>query len=315
MHYREIPRLQVRFSEVSLGCNRLGDRQESDRHWIELVYRALERGVNLFDTAQSYADGRSEEMLGRALGDRDDVYLSTKMKWGPDPHRRFSAERVVRSVEESLRRLRRSRIDLYQLHSPNRDELEHCDWADGMARLREQGKIRWLAMSSDILADSIWLLRQDLVDFLQITYNVLDIAAEEELFALAEERRVGLLCRLPLAQGVLTGKFRSGREVPDDHRVQHSGPERIRERVALAETLRPLASEYPGGMTRLALHFSLTPPSITAIIPGARTIEQLKENVAASNGRGLGEDWRRRIEELRLRWGEWVGGYWQAEAS
>jgi aryl-alcohol dehydrogenase-like predicted oxidoreductase len=289
-------------SEVGLGCNRLGQDYAADEHWIALVRQAVDVGVTLFDTSEVYAAGRSEEMLGRALGNRADVVIATKIGWDHESGAgEFTAARMMTAVEDSLRRLQRDTIDVYQLHSPRRVHLERCDWVDGMVKLKAQGKIRVAAVAVDGLADGIWLMERDLVEALQITYNIFNVEAEERLFALAEEKGVGLLCRMPLARGVLTGKFHPGQAVSDDHRATLDG-ERMWENVRRAESLRPLAATYEGGMTRLAHHFSLTPRAISAIIPGARTPDQLEENVAASNGVGLAETVRAEIERVRATW-------------
>ena len=116
------------------------------------------------------------------------------------------------------------------------------------------------------------------------------------------------MCRLPLAQGVLTGKFAPGAEL-GDHRARFSGP-RLERRIEMAESLRPLAERCPGGMTRLAHDFSLASDAVTCIIPGARDIAQLEENAAAGAGAGLDAGMRAEIEALRRTWGEWEGGYW-----
>ena len=309
MNYRVIKKSGIRLSEVGLGCNRLGGEEQPDSFWIELIQRAADLGVNIYDTAAVYKSGRSEELLGKALGNRDDVYIATKMAGG-GPNRDWSAKRMMSTAEESLQRLRRSHIDFYQLHSPTREQLKQFDWAEGMMKLKEQGKIRFCAMALDHPEDAVWLIKQELVDLIQITYNIFDIAAEDELFAVAEKYGVGLMCRLTLAQGVLTGKFQPGQKVPSDHRVHLSGEDRLNRRIEMVQDLRPLGATYDGGLTRMAHHFSLSQPAITCIIPGARTIAQLEENVAASNGVGLPPDVRVQIEEIRPGWGTWVGGYW-----
>jgi aryl-alcohol dehydrogenase-like predicted oxidoreductase len=241
-------------------------------------------------------------MLGHALGNRDDVLIATKVSRLCESNEKdFSAQRVIAAAEGSLRRLQRERIDIYQLHSPSREDLQRFDWAEGMSRLKEQGKIRFSAVAVNSAADGVWLVRRGLVQVLQITYNVFDTEAQEELFDLARDRGVGLLCRMPLARGVLTGKFRPGHKVPEGHRALLDGP-RMEENIERAELLRPLGAAYEGGMTRLALHFSLTPQAISAIIPGARTLAQLEENVAASNGAGLPPEVQREIEQIQIRW-------------
>jgi len=302
VHYRPLGKTGVTVSEVGMGGNRLGQNTAPDAFWIRLVQRAVDLGVTVFDTAEAYGWGRSEEMIGRALGSRDDVLIATKMcRVRETGEKVYSAARMMDTVEGSLRRLRRGWIDIYQLHSPERGDMERFDWADGMQRLKEQGKIRFRAVAVNSSEDGIWLIEQGLVDVLQITYNIFVTEPEQALFALAEQQGVGLLGRMPLARGVLTGKFRPGEAVPPGHRALLDG-DRMGENVEKAEALRPIAATYEGGMTCLAHRFSLTPTAMSAIIPGARTFEQLEENVAASNGIGLPDDVRDRIDAVRADW-------------
>ena len=284
MHYRELGKSGVKVSEVGLGGNRLG------------------QGITVFDTAEAYGWGDSEEVLGRALGNREDVVIATKMcRIQETGEQDYSADRMMETAEGSLRRLKRDVIDIYQLHSPRRENLERYDWAEGMARLKSQGKIRLSAVAVNNADDGIWLMNQGLVDVLQITYNIFDVQVEQDLFAVAEQTGVGLLCRMPLARGVLTGKFHLGQKVQEGHRALLDG-DSMWDNVRKADTLRPIATEYEGGMTRLAHQFSLTPRAISAIIPGARTIDQLTENAAASNGVGLAENIKQEILRTRDTW-------------
>lgn len=302
MHYRELGKTGLKVSEVGMGCNRLGQDYAADEHWIALVQLAADLGVTIFDTAEAYGWGRSEEMLGRALGNRDDVLIATKMCRVRETNEQdYSAARMVETVEGSLRRLRRDVIDIYQLHSPRRENMERFDWAEGMTKLKAQDKIRVAAVAVNSAADGIWLMERDLVEALQITYNIFDTEVEAQLFAMAEEKGVGLLCRMPLARGVLTGKFSPGQDVSKDHRATLDG-DRMWKNVQKAEALRPIADEYEGGMTRMAHHFSLSTNAISAIIPGARTFAQLEENVAASNGMGLPVAIREKIDAVRKTW-------------
>jgi aryl-alcohol dehydrogenase-like predicted oxidoreductase len=273
-----------------------------DEHWVRLVQRAVELGVTVFDSSESYGWGRSEEMLGQALGNRDDVLVATKVSRARETNEKaFSAGRVIEAAEASLKRLQRDRIDIYQLHSPSRADLQRFDWLEGMQRLKEQGKIRFHGVAVNSAADAVWLVERGNVEMLQITYNILQTEAEDELFDLACKHGVGLLCRMPLARGVLTGKFAPGEEVAEGHRALLDG-DRMTENIQRADALRPIADEYQGGMTRMAHHFCLTPRAMSAIIPGARTIEQLEENVSASNSLGLPAEMRAEIERVRQTW-------------
>jgi aryl-alcohol dehydrogenase-like predicted oxidoreductase len=302
MHYRELGKSGVMVSEIGLGGNRLGEAYEPDDFWRDLILHAVDLGVTVFDTAEAYGWGRSEEMLGKALGNRDDVIVATKMcRVRETGEKVYTAKRMMETVEGSLRRLRRDVIDIYQLHSPNREELMRYDWTDGMMKLKEQGKIRLCAVAVNNAADGIWLIEQGSVDVLQITYNIFDVEVENELLTLAERHGVGLLCRMPLARGVLTGKFQIGQDVDEGHRALLDG-EHMWENVRKADALRPISQKYEGGMTRMAHHFSLTPTAVSAIIPGARTCRQLEENVSASNGTGLPNDIRNEVMRLREAW-------------
>ena len=302
MHYRELGNTGAKVSEVGMGCNRLGQPYESDDFWTKLVLRAADLGVTVFDTAEAYGWGRSEEVLGKAVGNRDDVMIATKMcRIRESGEQEYSSARMVETVEGSLRKLQRDVIDIYQLHSPRRDALERYDWAEGMQKLREQGKIRFSAVAVSNEADAVWLMAQDLVDVLQITYSIFHTEPENGLFAMAEAKGVGLLCRMPLARGVLTGKYRPGEEVGPGHRALLDG-DRVQGNIRRAESLRPIAMAREGGMTRMALQFSLSPKAISAIIPGARTWAQVEENVAASDGVGLSEQALADIAAVQAGW-------------
>jgi aryl-alcohol dehydrogenase-like predicted oxidoreductase len=306
MIYRALGRTGVQVSEIGMGCNRLGEAGPPDQHWIDLVRRAVELGVNIFDSSESYNWGRSEEMLGRAVGGRDDVLLATKVSRMREGGRDFSAARIAERAELSLRNLRRSQIDVYQLHSPSRADLERFDWAEGLAQLKRQGKIRLGAVALSAHDDGRWLIEQGLagagklVEVFQCTYNLFETQASEVLFPLAQEHGVGLLCRMPLARGILTGKFHAGQAVAEGHRARLDGE--LEARVRQAEDLRPLGAAYAGGMARLALHYSLAPDAVSALIPGARTIAQVEENVRASGGPGLAPELCEELARIQAAW-------------
>ena len=306
MIYRLLGKTGARVSEIGMGCNRLGEAGPPDEHWIELVRRAVDLGVNLFDSSESYNWGRSEEMLGRAVGERDDVLLATKISRLREGGKDFSAKRVLERAEVSLRNLHRSYIDIYQLHSPSRADLEQFDWAEGLARLKRQGKIRFGAVALSAHDDGRWLIEQGLagagkvVQVFQCTYNLFEPEAKEQLFPLAEAHGIGLLCRMPLARGILTGKFHADQKVADGHRARLDGQHA--ERVRQAEDLRPLGRKCEGGMTRLALQYSLASEAVSAIIPGARTVAQLEENVRASGHAGLSDELYAELERVQGAW-------------
>jgi aryl-alcohol dehydrogenase-like predicted oxidoreductase len=306
MIYRSLGRSGIQVSEIGMGCNRLGEAGAPDQHWIDLVRCAVDLGVNVFDSSESYNWGRSEEMLGRAVGARDGVLLATKISRVREGGRDFGAARMLERAEVSLGNLRRSHIDIYQLHSPSRADLERFDWAEGLARLKRQGKIRLGAVALSSPDDGCWLIEQGLagtgkvVEVFQCTYNLFQVDAKKRLFPMAEEHGVGLLCRMPLARGILTGKFQAGQEVGEGHRARLDGEHR--RRILQAEDLRALGASYEGGMARMALHYSLAPSAVSALIPGARTTAQLEENVRASGGSGLSTELREELAQIQGAW-------------
>ncbi len=301
MNYRKLGISGLSVSEVGLGCNRIGETIHDDDHWINLIQHAIDLGVNIFDTSERYQKSRSEELLGRAVGNRRDIYIATKMAPISNTRGEFTLARMVKTVENSLNRLQREYIDIYQLHSPSREAIEQHDWIEGMLKLRAQGKIHLRAVAIRTVEDGIWLIENKAVDVLQITYNIFETAPENGLFVLAKEHQIGLMCRMPLARGILTGKFRPEESVTDDHRATLQG-DRLAQQIDQAEQLRPLGELYEGGMTRMAHHFSLRPDTISCIIPGARNINQLDQNVAASGKTRMSNDIYQQIIDVREGW-------------
>lgn len=298
MQTRPLGNTGLTVSEVGLGCNRLGEQRESDAHWDDLVARSIDLGVTVFDTAEAYGKGRSEEVLGRVIADRTDLVVASKYS----PEKRsdtpdFSMKSVSEAVEESLTRLKRSRIDVYQIHSPKLEDLQNSDWFETFSTLKSQGKIGHVSVAVNAADEGCWLIDNDQAEVLQVTYNLIDRAVEDRLLTLAQEKGVGLLVRKPLSRGVLTGKFSPGKPVADHHRATHD-KDLLPSRIEEAERFRPIGETYDGGLTRLAHHFSLSHPAASCIIPGARTRDQLEENVAASDGVGLTSQARKALASL-----------------
>lgn len=302
MQYRNLGKTGIKVSEVGMGCNRLGDPMHADAFWDELVERAIDLGVNNFDTSEAYGKGRSEEVLGRVVGNRGDLYIASKASPKTiDDVRQITSKIIFEAVEKSLKRLQRDCIDVYQLHSPNQEMLERDDWAEGLLRLREQGKIKHCAIAVNSAKDGIWAINHGVAEVLQITYSIFETTPEDGLFDLAKEKGVGLLVRRPMERGVLTGKFKPNQDVASEHRASLE-KDRLPGMIERAETLRAIGEAYPGGMTRMALQFSLGPDAVSCIIPGARKIEQVEENVAASYGGGFSVDVRAQIDQVRQTW-------------
>lgn len=287
MYYREFGNAGFAVSEIGMGCNRLGEPAMPDAHWVDLVHAAIDMGVNLFDTSESYGWGRSEEILGLAIGNRSDVYVATKVSRIRETNARdFSSARIVAQVEASLKRLQRDWIDIYQLHSPSLEDMKSFDWPEAMTKLKEQGKIRLAGVSINDAASGRWLVEQGLVEAMQVAYNMIDWQTGAEVFPLAAAAGVGTMVRMPMAQGILTGKFTPGEPVAGDHRANLAG-KHMGAMIDLAERFKPLAQQFGLPLATIALRYAITPTGVSSAIPGARTVEQLKQNVSASDGKGL----------------------------
>lgn len=299
MHYRPLGKTGLSVSEIGLGCNRLGESAMPDSHWVGLVHQAIDLGTTLFDSSESYGWGRSEEILGQAVGNRDDVIIATKVSRIQETNAKdFSAQRIINQVEGSLRRLQRDCIDIYQLHSPSLQDLQQFDWPEAMAQLQAQGKIRIAGVSINDAASGQWLLDQDVAQVFQVAYNLLAPEVGEALFAQAEKQGVGIMVRVPMAQGILTGKFRPGQSVADDHRAHRAG-KAMEQRINAAEAFRQVADAAEMTMSHFALRYALSPSAVSAVIPGARNTEQLASNTAASNGSGLEESELARVAAIQ----------------
>jgi len=302
MHYRQLGKHAANISEISLGCNRLGEAQSPDSHWIDLVHQAIALGINLFDTAESYGWGRSEEILGQAIGNRRDMLIASKISRVRATNAKdLSAARIIAQAEASLQRLHRDCIDIYQLHSPNLADLQQFDWPEAMAKLKAQGKIRFAGVSINDVASGQWLMENGVADVLQVDYSMVQPAIGEALFPLAEEHGTGILVRMPMARGILTGKFEPGKAVSKEYRASMLGdkvPDYVDQAAAFARVMPD------DGLTlgQFALRYAITPKAVSAAIPGARNLEQLTQNVAASNGHGLSMEELAGVSIVQARW-------------
>lgn len=304
MQHRVFGRTGIPVSIVSMGSNRLGDPGVDASAWPPIVRRALELGVNFFDTSNSYNQGRSEAVLGEVTaGWPETVYISTKVgvpvETNDFANRSFAAAHILAEAENSLRRLRRETIDLYMLHSPTVEQLERFDWSEAIAKLRSQGKIRFFGISTEDHASGIWAL-QNGADFLQIEYDLLTPTAEDELLPLARKVNAGIMVRMPLARGLLTGKFPVGQPIPAEQQWRRPSGDRLQLRLRRVEQLRFLER---AGQTlgQAAIRFVLATPAVQCAIPGGRTVAQVEQNIGAADG-DLSAEELARIHALHAEW-------------
>lgn len=293
MEYRNVGGSGLLVSVTGLGCNNFGMRID-EAATAAVVHAALDEGITLFDTSDSYGDGRSEEYLGAALaGRRDEVVIATKFgnRRAESPYRRGGARRWIRqAVEGSLRRLGTDRIDLYQLHFP--DERTPIDETlAALTDLVHEGKVLYLGSSNLTgwqIADAEWTARSNgLERFVsaQNEWSLLSRRVEREVVPAAEHFGIGVLPFFPLASGMLTGKYHRGEPFPEGTRFASS--DRFAAMASDAnfdrvEALTAFAEARGWPLTTLAFAWLAAQPTVPSVIAGATRAEQVHENAATA---------------------------------
>ena len=293
MKYRTLGKTGWDISAVSMGCWGIGGQWGpiDDRQGTETIHAALDAGVNLFDTADSYGMGRSEELIGMAFGSckPKDAYVATKVgNWANRQGDRpgfNSIYSIIGCCHASLYRLGFEPIDLYQCHHgiPENPEL----FVEAFELLKTQGKIREYAISTDHLPSLQAMNASGQCASCQINYSILDRSAEKEILPYCFENNIGVLLRGPLRKGLLTGKFNAETKFDEQPREpwnQGPGREEFLRELAIVERLRTLASA-DRSMVEIALQFTLVNPAVTCPIPGMKSPEQARANAAAADGK------------------------------
>jgi aryl-alcohol dehydrogenase-like predicted oxidoreductase len=290
-------------SEVGIGTNNFGRRLDQVGA-TAVVDAALDRGVNLFDTADIYGGGDSERYLGVALrGRRDRAVIATKFgmfKSGLEPSdRRGSAEYIRRAVEGSLRRLQVDQIDIYQMHEPD-PNTPIAETLGALHELVQEGKVRWLGVSNFAgwqLLDAQWTARSlglSEVTSSQDEYSLLNREIESEVLPAIEHLGLGLLPYYPLASGLLTGKYRRGQPAPPGTRLSagtHATTLTDQATFDVIEQLDGFAQARGITLLHVAIGSLLGRPAVSSVIAGAMSAEQVTANVAAASWVASAEDW------------------------
>jgi aryl-alcohol dehydrogenase-like predicted oxidoreductase len=318
MHLRQLGKTDLRISEVGFGAWAVGGRADaagtpfgwgrtSDEESLATIRRARDLGVNFFDTADSYGFGRSESLLGIVLSrKRHESVIATKVGVSRDAEGKlkkdFSREHISHAVDGSLKRLRTDYIDLYQLHNPTFDELRRDDIHEAMDRLQEAGKIRYWGVSITTPEEGLEIIQRGWGYSLQVLFNVLNQAPLKELFPLARERGYGIIARVPLASGLLSGKFRPDAKFEgDDVRQNFLTPKRLEELIPRVDEVKSIIGGTAHSLAEGALRFVLAHDAVSTTIPGARNVRQVEMNVGAAESR-LPDDV---VQKLHARLGDY----------
>jgi len=299
MNFRQLGITDLKVSELSFGTWAIGGAwgKKDDQEALKALDYAIGNGVNFFDTADVYGDGHSEELLAKATkGKHSEIHIATKFCRSGNVHdsKTYSMESVTKYCEDSLRRLNRDQLDLFQIHCPPMEILKDGHVFEVLDRLKEQGKIRYYGVSVETVEEGLFCLEQPNISTLQVIFNLFRQKPLEALFPQAKEQGVGILARVPLASGLLTGKFRANSQFEtDDHRNFNRDGEafnigetfagvEFEKGIELSNKLAWIA-ENRGNMTRAALKWVLENDAISCVIPGFKSVAQVEDNLQAVN--------------------------------
>jgi len=297
-------------SEVGYGMWGMGGWSGSDdEESMRSLQRAVELGVNFFDTAWGYGEGHSEALLGRLVRANPDKRLYTASKVPPKnfkwPSRRgftldetFPPEHIEEYVHSSLKNSGLEKFDLMQFHVWEDDWVEDERWAKKMEELRSQGLVGAVGISINRWEpwNGVRAVRTGLVDAVQVIYNIFDQNPEDELFPACRDMDVAVIARVPFDEGTLTGTLTRESTWPEgDWRNTYFVPENLIPSVERADRLKPLVPEG-STMPEIALRFILSHPAVSTIIPGMRKLKNVESNAAASDAGPLSSEL---LEELR----------------
>jgi aryl-alcohol dehydrogenase-like predicted oxidoreductase len=298
MHYRKLGTTEAEVSELGFGAWGIGGKQwlgGSDDTSMRALRRSFELGVNFVDTALAYGDGHSEQLVGQAVRESyQKVYVATKI---PPKNRIWPAsastpisevfpyDYIVQCTEESLRNLKTEQIYLQQFHVWTDAWVNTEEWQKAIDVLRRSGKVRYFGISvSEHDPDSVLeTVKTCAITAVQVIYNIFDQSAEKNLFPLCQQMKVGVLARVPLDEGGLTGNINENTQFePGEFRDMYFRDDRkrqVREHVdALLSDLR----DVPGTLPQIALRFCLSNKAVTSVIPGMRRIETVEDNCRAA---------------------------------
>ncbi|MFI8434790.1 aldo/keto reductase [Streptomyces sp. NPDC079020] len=305
MRYRELGSSGLSVSEIGYGAWGIGESGwvgASEDESVRALHRAIDLGVNFIDTARGY--GESERIVGRVVRERtgDQVRVATKVPpkngmWpapdGLDPSETFPGAHIRESLETSLLAAGLDHFDVLQFHVWNDDWVGRGDWLETIAELKQEGKIGLFGVSvNDHRPDSaLELVRSGSVDSVQVIYNIFDQSPADALLPACEEHGVGVIVRVALDEGGLTGRITAGTTFPEgDWRNRYfrdDRPAQVEKRVASIVADLGIA---PDEIAENALRFVLSSPAVSTVIPGMRTLRNVERNTALSDGRPLSAD-------------------------
>jgi aryl-alcohol dehydrogenase-like predicted oxidoreductase len=306
MQYKKLGERGPTVSTIGFGAWAIGGLnwgKTDDEVSMRALHEAIDQGVTQIDTADVYGYGHSEELISRVIRERgkgniiiatkagNDFYNATASDdkgYGPIKQT-YTREYIISAAEKSLKRLNLDTLDILQLHSPNLENLQREEPWLALEQLKREGKIAHAGWSVQSFQESeqahMLDLHHDILDVIQVRYNLLEREAEKKLFPKAMEYGVGVIVRIPLLFGFLTGKFTEQSTFSeDDHRSMNLSAEKIGNYLEELSLVQPLFEQHKDQtMTQVSLRFCISHPACHTAIPGAKTPAQVKENCTSSD--------------------------------
>lgn len=314
MQYRELGRTGLNVSTVSFGAWAIGGTwgDVRDDESLAALNRALDLGVNFFDTADGYGDGHSEKLLGELRKERSEkFYIATKIGRRLNPHvaSGYNKENLTSFVERSLKNLDMEALDLLQLHCPPTEVYYMPEVFDILDDMVKDGKIRHYGVSVEKVEEALKAIEYPNVKTVQIIFNIFRQRPLDLFFREAQKRKIGILARVPLSSGMLTGKMtRESSFQADDHRQFNRHGESFDRGETFSgldyetglQAVDELRTLIPADMTltQMALRWILMSPAVTCAIPGAKRPTQVEENVRAADQPALSDEAMKQIREI-----------------
>ena len=321
MEYRKLGRTGFEVSEIGYGAWGIGQSGwigANDEESLKALQKAIDLGLNFIDTALAYGDGHSEQLVGQVARDQSKrIYISTKVppkngQWPARPHVPvrdvFPGNYIIECTERSLRHLGTDSIDIQQLHVWNDDWADQGDWLDAVQKLKEQGKIRFFGISINDHQpeNALRVIETGVVDTVQVIYNVFDQSPEDKLFPACLKHDIGVIVRVPLDEGGLTGKVTPQSTFdPQDFRSGYFRGNRKQEVYTRVQSIASDLGVTVDDVPEIALRYVLSHPAVSTVIPGMRTVRNAERNMAIGDGKGLTEEQIQKLKKHR-----WIRNYY-----
>ncbi len=327
MKYRKFGNMNWEVSEIGFGAWAIGGGwgPQSDDDSIKALHCALDLGVNFIDTAQGYGEGKSEEIIGKVLKERnEEIFVATKVppkefdwpaKIDYDVRKAFPKEYIIEECEKSLKRLQRDYVDVYQFHTWSMRFNDQVEWFEAFEKLKNDGKIRASGASVPDI-DPYFIdgaLAEGKIDSIQLIYNLFEQFPAWNTLKVCKANNIGVIVRVPFDEGALTGKYNTDTTFPEGDVRQHyfrgnnlkAVVDRVNEIKKYKDEKHPTFS-----MAELALKFCLSNDAVSTVIPGTRNIKQAEMNTSVSDGKYFSKNEIKELEQFA-----WRKDFWNEEVN